>query len=107
LRKAVRRLRDSLRGAVASFDRARRRATRTSLEARVLGLAESAYFVHVREVAAGRELRDPDDVEALRRRLMDREPRRPPDDEAVRDLLPWSSLGVHRPDLRGEARGVR
>ena len=77
LREAVRRVRHSVRRVAAPPDRARPRAARAPREARVLALPEGAHFVDVREVAVRRELRDPDEVVALRRRLVDREPRRP------------------------------
>src|SRR6266480_2033693 len=73
---------------------------------RLLGLAECAHFVHMREVAARRELRNPDEVEALRRRFLDVELRRPRDDATVRHLLARSPLDVRRANLRGEARRV-
>ena len=104
--EVVRCVRHSLRSTVAPVDRARRRATRAPLEARVLGLAEGVHFVHVRR-DAGRELCDPDEVVALRRRLLDREPRGASDDAALRDLLPQGALDVRRADLGGETRRVR
>src|SRR5262249_30115490 len=103
LREAVRSVGDSVRGAAAAFDRARRGASRPAREAPLLA---RRHLVDVHGCDAGRELRDPDDEVALRGVEVERDRRRAVDRSLRGDDAEAAAGVVAGLDLRAEARRV-